>query len=785
MRIIDRYVIREVIGPFLIGLIVFTFILIIPFLIQYAEQFISKGVPMVVVAQIMATLLPSSLGLTIPMALLLGLLVGFGRLSADREFVAMQACGVSLQRLMRPVGLLASLACAATAYMMLVAMPNANQSFREITFSIMASRAEGEVRPRVFYEDFPDLVLYVREVPSVGGWKHVFIADSRPGQTPAVYVADSGRVVINRERRTVEMVLENGSRHTADNAGKYETLRFERLLLSVNPDTMFPREGPAKGVREMSIPELRARAAEVVASGNYPHTELFEIQKKFSIPAACLVFGLIGLALGATNRRDGKLASFVIGLGVIFIYYVLLWLGQSMVRGQVVAPWVAAWLPNIILGAFGAVLFVRRAQAADQPIRFGLPARWRRVPAPMNAPVAATAIAIAPEALSATAPRPSAWPRLPASLIPLPGILDRYVASSYIRILGLSALAMAGIFYISTFLDLSDKVFRGDASWGMMAAYFWYATPQYIYYILPLSVLLATLVTIGLLTKNSELIVMKACGISLYRVALPMLIGGLLAGGVLFLLEESVLGPSNRQAEAIRHVMRGGSPQTFDVLLRRWMVGSNGAIYHYDYFDPRQRELRALSIYEFDEGMTALRRRAYADRALYIAPRGDAAPNAWHVEQGWTRVFAASGDTESFNAFAESQVALEPASYFATQQPDPDYMSYTELRGYIGQLRDSGFNVIGQEVALERKISFPFVTLIMTLIAVPFAVTTGRRGAMYGVGVGIVLAMSYWVAFSVFAALGTGGLMTPLLAAWAPNLLFGAGAAYLLLTVRT
>jgi lipopolysaccharide export LptBFGC system permease protein LptF len=112
-------------------------------------------------------------------------------------------------------------------------------------------------------------------------------------------------------------------------------------------------------------------------------------------------------------------------------------------------------------------------------------------------------------------------------------------------------------------------------------------------------------------------------------------------------------------------------------------------------------------------------------------------------------------------------------------------MSYSQLREYIQHLKISGFDVIAQQVALERKVSFPFVTLIMTLIAVPFAVTTGRHGAMYGIGVGIVLAISYWVAFSVFAALGTGGVMTPLLAAWAPNMLFGAGAAYLLLTVRT
>src|SRR5688572_24098585 len=145
--------------------------LIIPDLIERAEAFIAKGVPVGVVLQVMATLLPSVLALTIPMSLLLGLLVAFGRLSADREFVAMQACGVSLRRLMRPVGVLSVLAWGATSYILLVAVPDANQQYREITFAIVAERAEGEVRPRVFFEDFPDLVLYVREIPaSGGGW---------------------------------------------------------------------------------------------------------------------------------------------------------------------------------------------------------------------------------------------------------------------------------------------------------------------------------------------------------------------------------------------------------------------------------------------------------------------------------------------------------------------------------------------------------------------------------------------------------------------------------------
>jgi len=755
MRIIDRYVIREVLWPFVIGLLVFTFMLIIPYLVEYAESFISKGVPVPVVLRVMGTLLPSALALTIPMSLLLGLLVAFGRLSADREFVALQACGVSLFRLMRPVGLLSVLAWIATSYVLLVAVPDANQRFREITFGIVAERAEGEVRPRVFFDDFPDVVVYVRELaPGGAGWTDVFMADNRMGQTPAVYLARYGRVVIDRERRTVEMVLQNAVRHTADEGGKYEVVHFDRLLLSLNPETVFPRQGPPLGAREMSIPQLQARAAELEVQGIYPHTELFEIQKKFSIPFACLIFGLIGLALGVNNRRDGKLASFVIGLGVIFIYYVVLWLGQSLVRSHIVPPWLAAWGPNIVLGALGLLLFRWRDRGFDRPLR--LPA----LPTLRAAGI-------------------------PPLRLPMLGILDRYVATTYARIALLSALAMAGIFYIAAFLDLSDKVFRGQATWGMLGAYFWYATPQWFYYILPLAVLLGALVTVGLLTKNSELVVMKACGISLYRVAVPMVAGALVAGSVLFLLEESVLGPANRRAEALRHVIRGGSPQTFDVLYRQWITGSDGEMYHFDYYDPRARQLMGLSVYEFGERMQILTRRVYAERAIYTGSGPDDRVDRWKVEQGWTRELDPNGETRAFAPFAASEIALEPASYFGTEPPDERFMSYSQLRDYTARLQATGFDVRAQLVALERKVSFPFVTIVMTLLAVPFAVTTGRRGAMYGIGVGIVLAIVYWVAISVFAALGTGGLVTPAIAAWAPNVLFGAGAGYLLLTVRT
>jgi lipopolysaccharide export system permease protein len=739
--------------PFGIGLLVFTFLFIIPEFMRYAEDYIAKGAPMPVVVQVFLALLPMALGLTIPMSLLMALLVAFGRLSADREFVAFQACGVSMRRLLRPVGLVSVLCFAATLYVLLVSVPASNQRFREITFNIIASLAEGEVKPRVFYERFPNIDLYVREIPPTGGWNGVFMSDNRAGDGSTIYIAKRGRVVIDRSKKSVEMVLNEGTRHTADPAGNYDVYSFDRVVLNLSPENVFPSGGPPKGDREMSIAELRARADEIRAQGQFPHNQLFEIHKKFSIPAACLVFGLIGLALGATNRRDGKLASFVIGVAIVFVYYILLWLGQSLTKGRVLAPWLAAWLPNFVLGLAGIVLFKWRGRVADRPMRVPLPAFVRRLG-------------------TVTATGRSRF------FAPL-GTLDRYVALTYLRMWGLSALALCSVFYISAFTEYTEKVLKGAATWTMLWTFLLYQTPQYFYYIIPLSVLLATLVTVALLTKNSELIVMKACGISLYRVALPMVAAGIVAGVTIFMLEQTVLGPANRKAESIRHVMRGGSPETFDVFTRRWVMGPDGDIYHYGYFDPREHKFTSLWIYEFNADMTRLTRRTFAQRAAFVEGA------TWQVEEGWTRDFTNTGDEIPFTSFTKTRKVFEPASLFTTESPDPDFMSYTQLRAYTERLRASGLDVVKQQVALWRKLSFPFVTLIMTLLAVPFAVTIGRSGAMAGIGVAIGIAIVYWTTISVFAAMGAGGVMAPALAAWAPNLLFGAGALYLLLTVRT
>jgi LPS export ABC transporter permease LptG len=365
----------------------------------------------------------------------------------------------------------------------------------------------------------------------------------------------------------------------------------------------------------------------------------------------------------------------------------------------------------------------------------------------------------------------------------MPRLLDLYVAREYGRTLLLCVTALLGIFYIATFIDLADKMFRGEATTSLVLRFFYFQTPQFVYYVIPIAVLVSTLVTIGVMTKNSELLVMRACGISLYRTSAPLVIFGLAASGMLYLLQERV--PANREADRLNRIIRSMPPQT-SALGRRWIVGTGGEMYHYDQFASTGSRFTRLWVYRVDAASWRLAAMDYASDAS-LSPTSE---SGWTARAGWTREFAPGADparekSVSYAAFEAKDLSIEAPDYFKTEAPAAEQMTYGQLREYVDRLRASGADVVPHLVALQRKVAFPFVAVIMTLLAIPFAVTTGRHGALQGIGIGIVLAIVYWTTFILFTAIGSGGLLPPMLAAWASNILFGATAAYMILTVRT
>jgi LPS export ABC transporter permease LptG len=360
--------------------------------------------------------------------------------------------------------------------------------------------------------------------------------------------------------------------------------------------------------------------------------------------------------------------------------------------------------------------------------------------------------------------------------MPGPGILDRYISRLYVRIVGLSFLGLLGLFHIAAFLDRSEKIFKGQASVGQVMQFLGYSTPQFVYYIIPIAALLSVLVTFGLLSRTSELTVMKACGVSLYRTALPVVLLSLLGSGVLFGLEQRILASSNRRADALDDVIRGRGPRILSPVMRQWIVARDGSIYHYGLYDPQQRMLTSLSMYKPAPDAWRLQSQTFVRTAEY---RGD----QWTGVNGWTRDY--SRTPPAFTAFDRRPLVMEPPDYFGTEVPLAQLMTVPELRRHIADVKAAGFNWMPLEVELQRKMAFPFVTFVMTLLAVPFGVSTGRRGTLYGIGIGIVIALAYWIVSSIFVALGSAGVLPPFLAAWSPNIIVAGAALLLFLNTRT
>ena len=440
----------------------------------------------------------------------------------------------------------------------------------------------------------------------------------------------------------------------------------------------------------------------------------------------------------------------------------------------------ARWAPNLIMLPFGILALIWRARWAEGRLPFrsivkltnAVSARVDRWRASGDTAQSAGGRAGAAPGRRRGVVVVVRFPRLSWLL---PNILDRYVGGIYLRSVGLAFAALLGIFYIGTFIDKTDKLFKGQATTGMVFQLLGFMTPQFVYFVIPMSVLLAVLITFGVLSRTNELSVMKACGISLYRIAAPLLILSLGWSTILYGLEQRVMAKANEQADVLDSKIRGRAPRNSGSLNRRWVVGRNGDVYHYAFFDQQKKTLTNLEVYALAGNAWRLEREMFTRTATYD-------DGQWTAGAGWEQTFADKG---RWAQFTSKPLTIEPPDYFETLQPLAEMMTVPELKAHIDELSASGINVVPLRVELQKKLAFPFATVVMTLLAIPFGMTAGKRGALYGIGIGIVLALTYWIVGGAFAAVGKAGILGPVMAGWAPNILAAGSAVYLLLTART
>jgi LPS export ABC transporter permease LptG len=333
------------------------------------------------------------------------------------------------------------------------------------------------------------------------------------------------------------------------------------------------------------------------------------------------------------------------------------------------------------------------------------------------------------------------------------------------------------MFVLVDFINLFDDIQANKVKGITVLHYYGFNSPSVIHLVTPVAVLVCVLVTFGVLSRRNEITAMKAAGISVYRATLPAVALATLAATVMFMGSEYVLPPMNRVANRDLNVIKGRPPTSASLLERRWVLGSDNRLYHYDYLQSQPTlTLYGLSVYDIDPGRWDLRDRLYAARAMWNG-------FGYNLERGWRRRF---GPRPSFDSFTQTRTReIEPPSHFEQEKQEADTLRFAELRAHIAALEALGLDVVPLEVKLYGKLAFPFVCVVMTLVGIPFAFVVARRGALYGIGLSIVIAIVYWAALHIFDALGSNAVLPPMLAAWAPNLGFGAAGLYLMLTLET
>jgi LPS export ABC transporter permease LptG/LPS export ABC transporter permease LptF len=771
VRILTRYILKEVLSHALIGGVIFTFVLFIRYLPSLLELVVRNSSALGSVVEIILALLPDIFTVTIPMAVLVGILLGLSRLAADSEITAMRASGMGVWAFVRVVGLVAIAAWGISFANSMYFAPRATAAMLNLEKSLANAEASSEVQPRVFYEDFKNYVLYVQDVRAGAGaanWRGIFLADVSDPEAPKVTTADRATVV-NGTNQTILMRLRNGAQHqTVDNQPTdYTVSTFEQTDLPMQTSAQ-----TSVRLGHSDTPILAMNLHELLAHTHGKNGRLYEIefQKRLAYPAACLVLMLVGVPLGISSRRGGKSAGFVLTIALVFIYYFLSSTGTALARQHKIPAFAGVWEANLIFSVCGVILLREMATGGAALSMLSSLGSWFRQ---------RTSEAARPEDAVQITPRR----RLLRGRFPL--LLDEYVLREFLLTFGLVLITFVMLMLVFTFFELLGDIIRNQTALVIVGEYLINLTPSMIYLITPLSVLVGVLVVFGVMNRSSELTAMKATGISLYRIVVPVLTIAAVLSACLFLFDDTYLPQANRRQEALRNVIKGKPPETFEHPGRKWIFGQQHAgqpsrIFYYQYFDPDIDSFSNISVFEFKPGSFTLSKRIFAATAHW-----EPSLNAWVFEDGWARTFTPGGISyQDFSATTFPEVR-EPPAYFTKEVRQSSEMSFGELARYIRNLRQSGFNTVPLRVQLNHKLAYPLVTLVMAVLAVPFALSMGKRGSLSGIAVAIGVAIAYFVVSGFFEAMGNVSWLPAFLAAWSPDLLFGLAGAYLLLRTPT
>lgn len=779
MRLLSRTVFREITTSAVLGVVLFTFILFLQRLGK-GEIFallLRSSAPPAEIAYLLSLIIPPTLPFTVPVGVLVGILIGLGRMSSDNEITAIRAAGVSARVILRPVLTLAVLGLITASAASLWLTPLAIRETLRISTRLAATQLTAEIQPRIFEESFPSSVLFVGDVIAgpVTKWRKVFIADMRAPEerhpngnlladTPPITIAEEAIATPDPARNRIQLSIQNGYTYemgrepSEDYNSKFPV--GEQVLEAQKPD---------EGIRVPAFSELDTTALYQLIQSR-PSAETIdpriEFHQRLAIPWGCILLALIGLPLGISSRKGGKSSAFVLTVILAFSYWMGLISLIGLARQGALPVAIAAWLPNVIFLITGVILILRLEKPGDfdligtirQRVKTFF-SRFKNLPSP-------------PSGLRA----PRIWM--------LPQVIDTYILNTFLFYFILLLVSFVLMVEVFTFFELLSDIIKNKIPMNRVLTYLLFLSPKLLYESAPLAVLVAVLVTFGVLTKNNEVTAFKACGVSMYRLSFPVLVLATAMSGALFAFDHYYVPEANRKQDAIRNEIKGRPIQTYLRPDRKWYMGESGSrMYYYKYFEPSENVMVGVSVYDLDPQTYHMRRMINAERA-----RWEPSLNTWIFQNGQMRevdgirVVKFQDFPHQTATFAELD---ESPGYFRREVKLSQQMNFIELDHYIKELSASGLDTVKLQVQLHSKFAVPLFALIMALISIPFAFLTGSRGAMAGVGASLGIAIVYWSVTKLFEQIGFLNQLPPEIAAWSPDILFSLAGFYLLIRMRT
>ncbi len=799
MRIISRAVFREVASSALLGVLLFTFVLFLQRLGsgKLFELVLRNSTDAQTAAFLFLLVIPPTTPFTMPVGVLVGVLIGLSRMSGDNEITALRATGSPVRRLLPAVLSFALIGFVLTAAASTWLTPWAYRMSTRLMNRALAAQVTAEIQPRVFEEGFPNTVLYVSDVlaGTTVRWRKIFMADLRTGEQRNSSVRERGdepRILLAADALALSDVKNNRIQLAMSNASTYEIGKNpsqDNTSLAPRTDMGLQAKEPNEYRRPNNFLEMDTVPLwRHIASKPRPETveARIEFHQRLALPLACLLLAMVGVPLGVSRRKGGKSASFVVTVMLAFLYYMSMITLQQMARRGSMPAELAMWGPNLLLLLTAVTLFSRLEKPGDLDFLASMQSsltafldRFRREPGQKPSQRSGRSAAMALESGFHRVVRVPAIPGVPV----LGMIMDSYVLRSFVFYFTLTLTSFVLMTEVFTFFELLGDIIRNNIPGGKVATYLAFLAPQLIYQTAPVSVLVAVLVTFGVLSKSNEITAFKACGVSMHRLSLPVLAAALVLSGALFAFDYYFVPEANRKQDALRSEIKGKPVQTYVNPDRKFIFGEGCRIFYYKYLDPVQKVMVSPRVYELDCEAYTMKRMISAERARWE-------PNLkrWVFQSGYKRdyqgIYAKSYDNFDGSTATFPELTETP-EYFLQELIQDKQMNFHQLSAYVQQLQQSGLDTTRLQVQFHKKFAMPLFAFIMALLSVPFAFLAGNRGAMAGVGVSFGIAIAYWSISVLFEQVGNVGQLPPAVAAWSPGAIFSLAGSWLLARLRT